>query len=144
MAAGDGTLWALAFAIVIIAAAITWLIVRLAGTVGRVNKILDDTGKEAPATLASVRKMVQNVEQVSADLAATTAVVRDGAQSARLLVDRFGSAVKFLDENIFSKLSAVAPIIAMVGGFLGKLVGSRIAGGETAAKPSETKPNTDS
>jgi hypothetical protein len=144
MTAGDGTLWALAFAIVVITAAITWLLIRCAGTVGRVNKILDDTSKEAPATLASVRKMVQNAEQVSADLAATTAVVRDGAESARLLVDRFGSAVKFLDENVFSKLSALAPIIAMVGGFLGKFVGSRLGGGDAAAKPDETKPDAGS
>jgi len=43
------------------------------------------------------------------------------------VVDRFSSAVKFLDENIFSKLSAVAPFIAMVGGFLGKFIGSRVA-----------------
>jgi len=50
-------------------------------TVGRVNKILDDTHKETPATLESIRKLVQNAEQVSADLAVTTAVVRDGAQS---------------------------------------------------------------
>lgn len=148
MKAGDGTLWALAFAIVVIAGAITWLLIRLSGTVGRVNKILDDTHKETPATLESIRKMVQNAEQVSADLAVTTAVVRDGAQSFRLVVDRFSAAVKFLDENIFSKLSAVAPVIAMVGGFLGKFVGSRVAGGnngggaeteKTAPKP-ETEP----
>ncbi len=54
MTATDGVYWALALAIVIIAAAFTFLLVRMAGTVGRVNNILGDVGKEVPAAATAL------------------------------------------------------------------------------------------
>ncbi len=112
-------------AIVIIAAAFTWLVVRCAGTVGRVNRILADMRKEVPAASASVRKVVENAEQVTSDIADTTSVLREGAGATRLLVGRVREAVGFLDENIFSKLAAFAPVLVAVGGWLARLVASK-------------------
>jgi hypothetical protein len=125
MAAVDGVYWALALAIVIIAAALTWLIVRWAGTVGRVNQILADVRKEVPAASASVRKVLENAEQVTSDVADTTSVLREGAGATRLLVGRVREAVGFLDENVFSKLAAFAPVLVAVGAWLARLAGSR-------------------
>lgn len=125
MAAVDGVYWALALAIVIIAAALTWLIVRWAGTVGRVNQILADVRKEVPATSASVRKVVENAEQVTSDIADTTSVLREGAGAARLLVERVREAVGFLDENVFSKLAALTPVLVALGAWLARLAGSK-------------------
>ncbi|NIT35801.1 MAG: hypothetical protein GTN49_04770 [candidate division Zixibacteria bacterium] len=125
MAAVDGVYWALALAIVIIAAALTWLIVRWAGTVGRINQILTDVRKEVPATSASVRKTAENVEQVTSDVADTTSVMKEGASAARLLVGRVREAVGFLDENIFSKLTVLAPLLVAVGGWLARFVASK-------------------
>lgn len=128
MTSVDGVYWALAAAILLIAGGLTLLIVRLAGSVGRVNRLLDAVQKETPATLASVRNIVSNAEQVTADLAETTSVVRDAASAVRLIVDRVRSAVRFLDETVFSKLSALAPLFTAVGALLGKLV----AGGKSS------------
>jgi uncharacterized protein YoxC len=127
MAAVDGVYWALALAIVLIAAALTWLIVRCAGTVGRVNQILADVRKEVPATSASVRKVVENVEQVTSDVADTTSVLREGAGATRLLVERVREAVGFLDENVFSKLAALTPVLVALGAWLARLAGSKRA-----------------
>ncbi len=124
MAAVDGVYWALALAIVLIAAALTWLIVRWAGTVGRVNQILADVRKEVPATSASVRKVVENAEKITSDVADTTSVLREGSGAARLLVERVREAVGFLDENVFSKLAALTPVLVALGAWLARLAGS--------------------
>ena len=142
MTAHDGTVWALAFAIVAVAAAFTWLLIRSAGTVGRVNKILDQTATEVPATLASARKVVENVEQVTEDVARASAVIRDGAEAARLIVDRVRETVKFFDETIFSKLSALAPLFAAVGAFIGKFVAGRARTPVTGSGP-DAQPKDD-
>jgi uncharacterized protein YoxC len=132
MTAIDGVYWALALAIVLIAAALTWLIVRCAGTVGRVNQVIGDVRQEVPAASASVRKILGNAEQVTADVADATSVLRDAAAAVRMIVDRVREAVTFLDENVFSKLKALAPLFAAVGGWIDRLGGSRRAadGGE--------------
>jgi hypothetical protein len=138
MTAVDGVYWALALAIVIIAAALTWFIVRCAGTVGRFNQLLGDVRREVPAASASVRKVLENAEQVTADVAAATSVIRDGAETVRLVVDRVREAVRFLDENVFSKLAALAPFFVAVGAWLGRLAGSRrVAAGEDEEEPEE-------
>lgn len=137
MTAVDGVYWALALAIVIIAAALTFLIVRLAGTVGRANRILGDMGAEVPASAASVRKVLGNVERLTADAAETAAVVKDAASLARVLVDRGRAAVKFLDETVFSKLAALAPLFALVGSFLGRVVVAKPAPGGEGPRASE-------
>jgi uncharacterized protein YoxC len=125
MAAVDGVYWALALAIVLIAAALTWLVVRCAGTVGRVNQILGDVRKEVPATSASVRKVVENAERITSDVADTTSVLREGAGAARLLVERVREAVGFLDENVFSKLAVLTPVLVALGAWLARLAGSK-------------------
>ncbi len=125
MTATDATFWALAAAILAIAGGIAFLLIRLGGTVGRVNKILDETSREIPATVESARKLVENAERISADLATASAVVRDGAEAARVIVDRVRETVRFFDANVFSKLSALAPIIATAGAFVGRFVASR-------------------
>lgn len=138
MTAVDGVYWALALAIVIIAAALTWFIVRCAGTVGRLNQVIGDVRKEVPAGAESVRKILGNAEQVTADVAEATSVIRDGAQTVRMLVERVREAVRFLDENIFSKLSALAPFFVTVGAWLGRLTGSkRAAAAEDEKEPQE-------
>jgi uncharacterized protein YoxC len=125
MTAVDGVYWALALAIVIIAAALTWLIVRCAGTVGRVNQVIADVRKEVPAASASVRKVLENAEQVTSDVAEASSVIRDVAAAVRLLVERVREAVKFLDETIFSKLAALAPLFVLVGSWLERLTGKK-------------------
>jgi len=125
MTAVDGVYWALALAIVIIAAALTWLIVRGAGTIGRFNQILGDVRREVPAASASVRKVLENAEQVTADVASATSVIRDGAATVRMIVDRVRDAVQFLDENVFSKLAAFAPFFVAAGSWLERLAGSK-------------------
>lgn len=125
MTAVDGVYWALALAIVIIAAALTWLIVRCSGTVGRFNQILGDVRREVPAASASVRKVLENAEQVTADVASATSVIRDGAATVRMIVDRVRDAVSFLDENVFSKLAAFAPFFVAAGSWLERLAGSK-------------------
>jgi uncharacterized protein YoxC len=138
MTAVDGVYWALALAIVIIAAALTWLLVRCAGTVGRVNLILGDVRREVPAASASVRRVLENAEQVTADAAAATSVLRDAAATVRLLVDRVQEAVRFLDQNVFSKLAVLAPFFVAVGSWLDRLVSSRRKiGAEDAGTPEE-------
>jgi uncharacterized protein YoxC len=138
MTAVDGVYWALALAIVIIAAALTWFIVRCAGTVGRVNQVIGDVRKEVPAGAESVRKILGNAEQVTADVADATSVIRDGAEAARMIVDRVREAVRFLDENVFSKLSALAPFFVAAGAWLGRLTGSkRAAAAEGEEEPQE-------
>lgn len=139
MTAVDGVYWALALAIVIIAAALTWFIVRCAGTVGRVNQVIGDVRKEVPAGAESVRKILGNAEQVTADVADATSVIRDGAETVRMIVDRVRDAVRFLDENVFSKLAAVAPFFVAVGSWLERLAGSkRKAAAEDEEEPEET------
>lgn len=125
MTAVDGVYWALALAIVIIAAALTWLIVRCAGTIGRFNQILGDVRREVPAASASVRKVLENAEQVTSDVASATSVIRDGAATVRMIVDRVRDAVRFLDENVFSKLAAFAPFFVAAGSWLERLAGSK-------------------
>lgn len=125
MTAVDGVYWALALAIVIIAAALTWFIVRCAGTVGRINQVIADVRKEVPASSASVRKVLENAERVTADVADASSVMRDGAAAGRLLVERVRDAVKFLDETIFSKLAALAPLFVLVGSWLERLTGKK-------------------
>ena len=125
MTAVDGVYWALALAIVLIAAALTWFIVRCAGTVGRVNQVIVDVRKEVPAASASVRKALENAERVTADVADASSVIRDGAAALRLIVERVRDAVKFLDDTIFSKLAALAPLFVLVGSWLGRLTGKR-------------------
>ncbi len=125
MMAVDGVYWALALAIVIIAAALTWLIVRCAGTIGRFNQILGDVRREVPAASASVRKVLENAEQVTADVASATSVIRDGAATVRMIIDRVRDGVRFLDENVFSKLAAFAPLFVAVGSWLERLAGSK-------------------
>jgi membrane-associated protease RseP (regulator of RpoE activity) len=138
MTAVDGVYWALALAIVIIAAALTWFIVRCAGTVGRLNQVIGDVRKEVPAGAESVRKILGNAEQVTADVAEATSVIRDGAEAVRMIVDRVREAVRFLDENVFSKLAALAPFFVAVGAWLGRLAGSkRVAAGEEEEEPEE-------
>jgi len=138
MTAVDGVYWALALAIVIIAAALTWFIVRCAGTVGRFNRILGDVREEVPAASASVRKVLENAEQVTSDVAAATSVIRDGAETARMIVDRVRGAVRFLDENVFSKLAALAPFFVAVGSWLERLTGSRrVVAAEDEEEPEE-------
>ncbi len=122
MTAVEGVYWALALAIVIIAAALTWLIVRCAGTVGRINGVIGDVRREVPAASASVRKILENAERITSDAADAASVLKDAAATARLLVERVREAVKFLDENIFSKLSALAPFFVLIGSWLGRLV----------------------
>jgi hypothetical protein len=130
MTATDATFWALAAAILAIAGGITFFLLRLGGTVGRVNRILDETSREIPATVASARRTVENAERISGDLAAASAVVRDGAEAVRVVVDRVRETVKFFDENVFSKLSALAPVVATAGAFLGRFVASRKSNAE--------------
>lgn len=125
MTAVDGLYWALALAIVMIAAALTWLVVRSAGTVGRVNQVIGDVRKEVPAAAASVRKVLENAERVTSDVAEASSVIRDGAAAVRLLVERVREAVKFLDETIFSKLAALAPLFVLVGFWLERLAGTK-------------------
>jgi hypothetical protein len=125
MTAVDGVYWALALAIVLIAAALTWFIVRCAGTVGRVNQVIADVRKEVPASSASVRKVLENAERVTADVADASSVIRDGAAAVRLLIERVRDAVKFLDETIFSKLAALAPLFVLVGSWLERLSGKK-------------------
>lgn len=143
MTAVDGVYWALALGIVIIAVALTWLIVRCAGTVGRVNRVMGDVGKEVPAAAASVRKILENAEQVTSDAAEAASVIRDGAAAVRLLVERVREAVKFLDETIFSKLAALAPFFVLIGSWLERLVGKReepaVAGEEAEGGTAENK-----
>ncbi len=133
MTAIDGVYWALALAIVIIAAALTWFVIRCAATVARVNRIIRDAGDEVPATAASVRKILGNAEQVTADVASASSVIRDGAATVRIVTERLQEAVKFLDENIFAKLAALAPLVVALGAWLGRLLGPK---GE-AAPPKE-------
>ena len=138
MTAVDGVYWALALAIVIIAAALTWFIVRCAGTVGRLNQVIGDVRKEVPAGAESVRKILGNAEQVTADVAEATSVIKDGAQTVRMLVERVREAVSFLDENVFSKLAALAPFFVAIGAWIGRLTGSRrAAAGEDEEEPEE-------
>jgi hypothetical protein len=145
MTAVDGVYWALALAIVLIAAALTWFIVRCAGTVGRVNQVIADVRKEVPAASASVRKVLENAERVTADVADASSVIRDGAAALRLIVERIRDAVKFLDEAIFSKLAALAPLFVLVGSWLERLSGKKKepavpgeeAGGEAADNKSD-------
>jgi hypothetical protein len=125
MTAVDGVYWALALAIVLIAAALTWFIVRCAGTVGRVNQVIVDVRKEVPAASASVRKVLENAERVTADVADASSVIRDGAAALRLIVERVRDAVKFFDETIFSKLAAFAPLFVLVGSWLERLSGKK-------------------
>lgn len=125
MTAVDGVYWALALAIVIIAAALTWLIVRCAGTVGRINGVIGDVRREVPAASASVRKILENAEQITSDAADAASILKEGAAAVRLLVERVREAVKFLDETIFSKLSALAPFFVLIGSWLGRLVGKK-------------------
>jgi hypothetical protein len=125
MTAVDGVYWALALAIVIIAAAVTWFIVRCAGTIGRFNRILSDVRQEVPAASASVRKVLENAERVTSDVADATSVLRDAAAAARMVVDRVRDAVRFLDENVFSKLAAFAPFFVAAGSWLERLAGSK-------------------
>lgn len=125
MTAVDGVYWALALAIVLIAAALTWFIVRCAGTVGRVNQVIADVRKEVPAASTSVRKVLENAERVTADVADASSVIRDGTAALRLIVERIRDAVKFLDETIFSKLAALAPLFVLVGSWLERLSGKR-------------------
>jgi hypothetical protein len=123
MTAVEGVYWALALAIVIIGAALTWFIVRCAGTVGRINQVIGDARREVPAASASVRKILENAERITSDAADAASVLRDGAAAVRLLVGRVRDAVKFLDETIFSKLAALAPLFVLIGSWLGRLVG---------------------
>jgi uncharacterized protein YoxC len=142
MTAVDGVYWALALAIVLIAAALTWLIVRCAGTVGRVNQVIADVRKEVPAASASVRKVLENAERVTSDVADASSVIRDGAAAVRLLVERVREAVKFLDETIFSKLAALAPLFVLAGSWLGRLSGKKgepASPGEEAAEEAVSK-----
>jgi uncharacterized protein YoxC len=141
MTAVDGVYWALALAIVIIAAALTWFIVRCAGTVGRVNQVIGDVRKEVPAGAESVRKILGNAEQVTADVAEATSVIRDGAETVRMVVDRVREAVRFLDENVFSQLAALAPFFVAIGAWLGRLAGSKRV---DAAKDEEEPEEQDS
>lgn len=141
MTAVDGVYWALALAIVIIAAALTWFIVRCAGTVGRFNQVMGDVRKEVPAGAESVRKILGNAEQVTADVAEATSVIREGAQTVRMVVDRVREAVHFLDENVFSQLAALAPFFVAIGAWLGRLAGSRRA---SAAEDGEESEEADS
>lgn len=122
MTAVEGVYWALALAIVIIAVALTWLIVRCAGTVGRINGVIGDVRREVPAASASVRKILENAEQITSDAADAASVLKDGAAAARLLVERVREAVKFLDDTIFSRLSALAPFFVLIGSWLERLV----------------------
>ena len=131
MTATDATFWALALGIIVVAAGFGFVLLRLAGTLGRVNRILEETSREVPATLASARRMVENAERISADIGAATAVVRDGAEAARVIVDRVRETVRFLDENLFTKLSALAPVVATVGAFLSRFIASRTSGART-------------
>ncbi len=135
MTAVDGVYWALALAIVLIAAALTWLIVRCAGTVGRVNQVIADVRKEVPAASASVRKVLENAERVTSDVADASSVIRDGAAAVRLLVERVREAVKFLDETVFSKLAALAPFFVLVGSWIERLAGKK---GKPASPEEET------
>lgn len=141
MTAVDGVYWALALAIVIIAAALTWFIVRCAGTVGRLNQVIGDVRKEVPAGAESVRKILGNAEQVTADVAEATSVIRNGAETVRMVVDRVREAVSFLDENVFSKLAALAPFFVAIGAWLGRLAGSK---SEAASKDEEQPEEEDS
>ncbi|HUV87098.1 MAG TPA: hypothetical protein VMX79_08300 [bacterium] len=125
MTAVDGVYWALALAIVLIAAALTWFIVRCAGTVGRITQVIADVRKEVPAASASVRKVLENAESVTADVADASSVIRDGAAAVRLLVERVRDSVKFLDETIFSKLAALAPLFVLAGSWLERLTGKK-------------------
>ncbi|MGD8719365.1 MAG: hypothetical protein PVH29_11160 [Candidatus Zixiibacteriota bacterium] len=125
MTAVDGVYWALALAIVLIAGALTWLIVRFAGTVGRLNQVIGDVRKEVPAGAESVRKILGNAEQVTSDLAESTSVLRDAASTIRMIVDRVGDAVRFLDDNVFSKFSALAPFFVTVGTWVERLTRSK-------------------
>jgi uncharacterized protein YoxC len=125
MTAVDGVYWALALAIVLIAAALTWFIVRCAGTVGRVNQVIADVRKEVPAASTSVRKVLENAERVTADVADASSVIRDGTEALRLIVERVRDAVKFLDETIFSKLAALTPLFVLVGSWLERLSGKK-------------------
>lgn len=139
MTAIDGVYWALALAIVLIAAALTWLIVRCAGTVGRVNEVIGDVRREVPAASTSVRKILENAEQVTADVADATSVVRDAAATVRMIVDRVREAVTFLDENVFAKLKALAPLFAALGGWIDRLTGAR----KRAADADREEPEVD-
>jgi len=125
MTAVDAVYWALALAIILVAAALAWLIVRCAGTVGRINQVIADVRKEVPAASASVRKVLENAEQITSNVAEASSVISDGAAAARLLVERVRGAVKFLDETIFSKLAALAPFFILIGSWLGRLAGAK-------------------
>jgi uncharacterized protein YoxC len=125
MTAVDGVYWALALAIVLIAAALTWFIVRCAGTVGRLNQVISDVRKEVPAASTSVRKVLENAERITSDVADASSVIKDAAATVRMLVDRVRDAVKFLDENIFSKLAALAPLFAVAGSWLERISGKK-------------------
>lgn len=123
MAASEGVLWALTLVIVLLGGAATWLVLRCAGTVGRVNKILGDVGKEVPPAAASVRQIFGNMEKVTANAAAFSETLKDIAAPLRLLAERFRAAVNFLDQNLFSQLAAFAPLIKLIGAVLGRLLG---------------------
>jgi hypothetical protein len=130
----DGVYWALAVATLIIAAGLTWLLVRMAGTVGRVNRVIADAAKEVPAAAAGVRKILDNAEEITANVAAATRVINDGAAALKLLITRVREAVAFLDEHIFSRLAALAPVLTAVGASLGFFTRSRAARAERAEK----------
>ena len=98
---------------------------RCAGTVGRVNQVISDVRKEVPAASSSVRKVLENAERITSDVADASSVIKDAAATVRMIVERVRDAVKFLDENIFSKLAALAPLFTMVGSWIERISGKK-------------------